>query len=70
MRLIQTNLPKTFPRHFAAATALSSDATLRRAVCSCAGGVRPGSGSLIDRPEHRGAVGDEERSDSGPLDTP
>lgn len=26
--------------------------------------------ALIDRPEHRGAVGDEERSDSRPLDTP
>lgn len=26
--------------------------------------------SLIDGPEHRGAVGDEERSDSRPLDTP
>lgn len=34
-------------------------------MCGCVGGVRPGSGSLIDRPEHRGAVGDEERSDSG-----
>lgn len=38
--------------------------------CSCVGGICPGSSSLIDRPEHRGAVGDEERSDSGPLDTP
>lgn len=38
--------------------------------CGCFGGICPGSGSLIDRPEHRGAVGDEERSDSGPLDTP
>lgn len=34
------------------------------------GGTSPGCGALIDGPEHRGAVGDEERSDSGPLDTP
>lgn len=38
--------------------------------CGCVGGICPGSGSLIDRPEHGGAVGDEERSDSRPLDTP